>query len=381
MKTLRLAGQLLRGHLRGHLLTVATLLLGLVGIVTVAGASTTMARTIEHQSTLERGHRVTITAYLRAPATPEDVDRLAAQLERRMPDRVAVAPIVRTPALVIAEPRQMLEAQVVLTSRDLQTVRRWPVIDGAWLDDTESLVSTGVINRAASVLDVGVGAVIHTDAGEPIVIRGIVDDGSRDPGVYLRLDQHADTAALHTDRESLLTVSHPDLDAGAARDVLSGIESIAETTLVDRVERTDTLAELAAELAATTVSFIVVGIFSVLSLTVGILNIGLSRSRERAWELSLRRAHGMPRSALAWAMVIESQAVAGVAAIAAVAVSVLAHPAMVSAMATLPDTAASSYPADAAVLGLGVGALAAAVGNIAPVARMWRLPMSTIMRL
>lgn len=133
-------------------------------------------------------------------------------------------------------------------------------------------------------------------------------------------------------------------------------------------------------MTAATIAFVVVGTFSVLSLTVGILNIGLSRSRERAWELALRRSLGMPRPALALAMVIESQVVAAAAA-AAIAVSVLAHPAMVSAMATLPDTAASSYPVDAAVLGLGVGALAAAVGNIAPVARMWRLPMSMIMRL
>lgn len=381
MRTLRLAGQLLRGHARGHLLTMITLLLGLAGIVTVAGASTTLTRTIEHQSSLESGHRVTVTAYLRGGATPEDLERLAAQLVRRVPEGAVVAPVVRMPTLTIREPSDLLDAQIVLTSADLQAVRRWPVLDGAWLDDEASLVSTGVVNRAAAGLGSGVGALLRTDAGTAVVVRGIIDDGSRDPVVYLRLDQHAETAALSGDRESRLAVLGSGIDPPIVRDVLAGIESIAGTALVDRVERTDRLAELEAELAASTIAFLVVGAFSVLSLTVGILNIGLARSRERAWELALRRALGMPRPLLALAMMIESQVVAGVAAGAAVIVSIVAHPAMVSAMATLPDTASTDYPVDAAALGLAVGALAAAVGNIAPVARMWRLPMAIIMRL
>ncbi len=381
MKTLRLAGQLLRGHARGHLLTMVTLLLGLVGIVTVAGASTTMARTIEHQSALESGHRVTITAYLYATATPQDLQRLTAQLQRRMPERAAVAPIVRMPALAVTAPQDLVETQVVLTTSALLAVRHWPLLAGAWLDDTASLVPTGVVNRAAAGLGAGIGDVLRTDDGTGVVIRGIVEDGSRDPCVYIRLDEHADAMILSDDRAFTLTVSTAGLDAAAVRDTLTGIESIAGSALVERVERTDRLDELVAELSAATIAFLVVGTFSVLSLVVGILNIGLSRSRERAWELALRRALGMPRPALALAMVIESQVVAGIAATAAIAVSVLAHPAMVSAMATLPDTAATSYPAEAAILGLGVGAVAAAVGNIAPVARMWRLPMSMIMRL
>lgn len=381
MKTLRLAGQLLRGHARGHLLTMVTLLLGLVGIVTVAGASTTMARTIEHQSALESGHRVTITAYLYATATPQDLQRLTAQLQRRMPERAAVAPIVRMPALAVTAPQDLVETQVVLTTSALLAVRHWPLLAGAWLDDTASLVPTGVVNRAAAGLGAGIGDVLRTDDGTGVVIRGIVEDGSRDPCVYIRLDEHADAMILSDDRAFTLTVSTAGLDAAAVRDTLTGIESIAGSALVERVERTDRLDELVAELSAATIAFLVVGTFSVLSLVVGILNIGLSRSRERAWELALRRALGMPRAALALAMVIESQVVAGIAATAAIAVSVLAHPAMVAGMATLPDTAATSYPAEAAILGLGVGALAAAVGNIAPVARMWRLPMSIIMRL
>lgn len=381
MKTLRLAGQLLRGHARGHLLTMVTLLLGLVGIVTVAGASTTMARTIEHQTALESGQRATVTAYLYAKTGPADLQRLTAQLQRRMPERAAVAPVVRMPTLAIAAPQDLVETQVVLTTPALLAVRHWPVLAGAWLDDTPSLVPTGVANRAAAGLGADVGDLLRMDDGTGVVIRGVVDDGSRDPCVYVRLEQHADAIVLSDERTSTLTVSGPGVDPVAVRDVLTGIESVAGSALVERVERTDRLDELNAELTAATIAFLVVGTFSVLSLTVGILNIGLSRSRERAWELALRRALGMPRPALALAMVIESQVVAGIAAAAAIAVSVLAHPAMVSAMATLPDTAASSYPGDAALLGLGVGALAAAVGNVAPVARMWRLPMSTIMRL
>lgn len=360
---------------------MVTLLLGLVGIVTVAGASTTMARTIEHQSALESGHRVTITAYLYATATPQDLQRLTAQLQRRMPERAAVAPIVRMPALAVTAPQDLVETQVVLTTSALLAVRHWPLLAGAWLDDTASLVPTGVVNRAAAGLGAGIGDVLRTDDGTGVVIRGIVEDGSRDPCVYIRLDEHADAMILSDDRAFTLTVSTAGLDAAAVRDTLTGIESIAGSALVERVERTDRLDELVAELSAATIAFLVVGTFSVLSLVVGILNIGLSRSRERAWELALRRALGMPRAALALAMVVESQVVAGIAATAAIAVSVLAHPAMVAAMATLPDTAATSYPAEAAILGLGVGAVAAAVGNIAPVARMWRLPMSMIMRL
>lgn len=360
---------------------MVTLLLGLVGIVTVAGASTTMARTIEHQSALESGRRATIVAHLHATATPVDLQRLAAQLQRRMPERAAVAPVVRMPTLAISAPEHLVETQVVLTTPELLAVRRWPVLAGAWLDDTASLMPTGVVNRAAAGLGVGIGDLLRTDDGSGVVIRGIVDDGTRDPCVYVRLDQRTEAMTLSDDRTSSLTVAAPGLDAAAVRAILTGIESVAGSALVERVERTDRLDELIAELAAATIAFLVVGTFSVLSLTVGILNIGLSRSRERAWELALRRALGMPRTALALAMVIESQVVAGIAATAAIAVSVLAHPAMVSAMATLPGTAASSYPADAAALALGVGALAAAIGNIAPVVRMWRLPMSMIMRL
>jgi len=360
---------------------MVTLLLGLVGIVTVAGASTTMARTIEHQTALESGQRATVTAYLYAKTGPADLQRLTAQLQRRMPERAAVAPVVRMPTLAIAAPQDLVETQVVLTTPALLAVRHWPVLAGAWLDDTPSLVPTGVANRAAAGLGADVGDLLRMDDGTGVVIRGVVDDGSRDPCVYVRLEQHADAIVLSDERTSTLTVSGPGVDPVAVRDVLTGIESVAGSALVERVERTDRLDELNAELTAATIAFLVVGTFSVLSLTVGILNIGLSRSRERAWELALRRALGMPRPALALAMVIESQVVAGIAAAAAIAVSVLAHPAMVSAMATLPDTAASSYPGDAALLGLGVGALAAAVGNVAPVARMWRLPMSTIMRL
>ncbi len=366
------------GNRRRHLLAVMTLALGLVGLVTVAAASTTMTRAIEYQALLRDGRPVTAAVSLTS-AHPDDVTASRDRIRSMLGAAGSASLTVDDFAAQITDPADLLDAHVVFTDAELREARGWPLVAGRWLDESAATTATAVANTAAVARGAAVGARLELAGTRVVVVRGAVDDGRDDAVLYLRLDQ-AGARQWTESTAARILVTDLRLDVPRLLSQVRLADDIAGVSLVDTVQRVDSLDALRKERQATETVFVFVALFSVLALIVGIVNVGLATLRERALELSLRRALGVSRPMLAAAMVIEAQVVGLAASVVAVAASSAVYPWLLDNLTTLPGVQAASYPGEAAVGAVVVGLLSCTAGSVVPVARMWRMPMSVVMR-
>lgn len=378
--TLQLAVRMARGHARRHLLTLVTLALGLAGLVTIAAAATTMSRTVEYNEMLLHGRSTTVTIALKPIASATDIDRVTKQALAVSGGGTLAAPFVRSSVMTVTDPADLSGTQLILTDHNLATLRGWPVLDGSWLSTSRDQQPTAVGNRVAAAHGARPGDVVRVTGGGAVVIRGTIDDGQSDPNLYLRLDQYSPLRLFTDAFAASVMVSGPGLDASELDQRLTLIEDLSRIAPIDSITQSDTLASLQRQRTATAVVFSIVAIFSALSLAIGIINIGLATSRERALELSLRRALGFSRPRLAVAIVIESQLVAIMAAVLAAGVAAAIFPWLLSQLTTLPGAQGAPYSVEASFFGLAIGVAACLVGSCAPVVNMWRMPMSIVMR-
>ncbi|WP_169795877.1 ABC transporter permease [Curtobacterium ammoniigenes] len=363
-------------------LTAASLVVGLVGLVSVSAASTTVQATSELRAVLTGGAASTFVGTGPTGFVGQRTAEFARQALLRFPGYDAAAVRIDVPdSSIRVNGADGIATDLHFVSSDLIAIRRFPVLDGTWLSDDVS--ETVAVNAAlATTASASLGRSVEARiAGEPVTFRvgGVIEDGSTAPALYVSLHR-SDLLAQSQAASVSLELTGPALDAPTVRGDLARLSALDGSGAQWNVARQDTVDTVADALRVTRVSFTAVGVLGLLSAVIGIVNVGASAVRERASEMALRRSLGARPRYLALALVIESQLIAITASMIAVPMSVVGHRFIAAALGAPPGVTPPHYPWNSAWIALGVSCSAALIGSVVPAVRASRVSMTTVMR-
>lgn len=379
MRTLRVAWQAVRSDPLRSLLSAIALMLGMLGLLSVAAAHTVLSDAISARALMAGGPAATFRVELHPGLSEAEHATYAQQLSDRagaaqhtrelwvpeVPVRVDGAEL-HLVDLVLTEPHSTELFPVALTS-------------GRWPHGLAALAPRAVLNAAALELIQSTRLTAEFEAWRTrIVPAGRAVDGSTVPTLYLALSDraHVPSAAArtfvlltgpHLTREDVVRAAH-ELDTfDVAGDVVE-------------VERIDTITELEAELNATSRALATLGLLSMAATLIGALNLGLAASSARAREFELRRVFGASRRQIGMVTLLESQMISVFAGLIAIVGSWLVFPGVVSSFGLPEGGEAPAFPIHIGVLSLGLSAGAGLLASLVPALISFRRDISRVMR-
>jgi putative ABC transport system permease protein len=368
-----------RRRLRG-ILTAASLMIGVLTLVVVQSAQTLVHEATLHRAILRNGPAATVRIGL-DPAGSQSWWRARAQ--RLAPGAKLAAYNGYSSVNVSTNDGEPVSIDVAAVDPGLIAIRPFEVLAGSWLRSPR-LAPQVVLNRAASAALPPHETSYWFDAPDgrlTVTITGVIDDGDPALNAYIATDSEPALAAagMRPATRSLLVSG-----AGLGHDRLAGqLATVAELTghsgEVTDVSRVDTVGEFDDQLATQRRIFLAIAVLCLIVGSLGILNIGLSVLRERAEELSLRRALGASRLTIAVIMMLESQIVAAAAAALAIAGAYLAVPWFLAHLTSV-QVGSPSPPPHILALGVLASAVAALAGALAPSVRAALVPIATLLR-
>lgn len=371
-------------------LTAASLTIGVLTLVVVTSAEALIRQATLRGAVLRDGPPDTVSVQFNPdlgplPATTEGW-WLARLRGITAGQGATVATYDRYPSVNLAESGGVSESvDLVSTGPDLRAIKPYPVIAGQWFAGP-TLVPEVVLNRpaAAALAPLTGGYAIEVPDGPGFLrvsVVGVVDDGELTPEAYV-----PDTAGVALAGAGIdpvvrgILVSGPDLDVARLSGAVSAVGGLTgHAGDIAGVSRVDTVGQYDDQLATQRRLFLGIALLCLVVGALGVMNTGLSALRERAEELSLRRALGASRSGVAVMMMIESQIVALGAAAVAVGAAYLAVPWLVSQLSTV-DVGRTAPPVTALAGGVLAGMVAALAGALAPSVRAARLPIAELLR-
>lgn len=388
MNTIRISLQGILGFPVRSLLSVLSLLLGIVSIVTIYSATLTIEATVTQKALLTGGPISTFDiAESTGFNTIESTRILSGQLEEYIGQSGGVAQMATSSQVALELNGKILDAQISFTDSNLIRIRKFPVLEGVWLETIGHLRPALVINvPLKNSLENSFNDQLKivdnaTNDRDPVRIIGVIDDGNTTPYAYGSL---LDLSNLLMNQENSVTNSiqltspHVSTDELVRR--IGEINEFSGRESVWTITRRDTVGELEGELNATRSTFFTIGFLAILTTIFAISNIGLSTIRERSSELSLRRALGAKWWQIPMIMVIEGQLIALGAAILAVPVALTLYPIIANQFGAPFGIDAPPFPWIAALVGLLVGMSTALLGSLLPATRSLKIPISSMMR-
>ncbi len=390
MNLLRIALQGVFGFRLRTVLAIVALTSGVVGIVIVSAASSTVQSTVVQRAILINGPATTVevSGSSGAPGLGSSTT-FAAQLDDALGQGTKVARVGQLESTLVQYGELLTAIPVNFADISLRNIRPFPVVEGRWLVESKRapVFLDVVINEAtarslgASLGDtLGVMSLGSLDVLQTRIV-GIVDDGSTSESAYVALDSAEEFLYLHAETLRLkFLVSGMSVDESQVRAMISTWSQRYPTATVFEARRVDTVESLRAEVQATRSAFSTVGLIGLLASISAIANIGLSTLRERASELSLRRALGARRWHLPVIMILESQLVALAAGALSIPLSWLLFPLVIVQFSAPLGVQPPAFPWQFAGLGLGIGMLTSLLGSLAPAARALNVRISNVMR-
>ncbi|NEM92496.1 ABC transporter permease [Galbitalea soli] len=388
MNLLRIALQSIAVNWVRTLLAIIALSSSVVGVVTVASAAATIETTVTHRALMADGSPSTllVSGLNGAEGLTESVE-WKAQLQPYVGGG-SVARIAQLESATIVSEGRSDSVDISFTEPELTRNHPFEVLGGRWLGGRRDTVAVPVVvNRLeANALDLRLGGAIELRASTAettlqALVVGVVEDGAHDQRAYVAL---ADADAFLRGNQAQLTTSLEVAAPGLATEDLTrrlnGLSSLRGVRVDWAVQRVDTVGGLRQEVEATRSAFLVVGILGLVAGAVAVANIGLSAVRERSSELSLRRALGARRWHLPAVMVLESQLIAVVAGVVAIAMSWAIYPTLAQQFGAPYGIAAPPYPTAVAAAGILVGMGTALLGGLVPAVHSMRAPIASIMR-
>jgi len=287
---------------------------------------------------------------------------------------------------------QAIELNLTAMTGDVRQFRPFRQVSGQWLDfgSAPSLAPRIVLNREAAkgFSRYRIPAQMHIDGAiadaTPRII-GVIDDGSDQPGAYVRADELLNWLPPAS--------FSPGNYGGGVQVLLSPTAAETEQILHSRlvaigfaegmlhIETVNSKERIADQLALTRWIFLGMAGLVLLIGVAGILNVGLATVGERIEEFALRRAVGTPRSLLAAIVLAETLLTGLFTAAAAIGVGALAFGAFGGLLAERdPALQNLDFPWQAGVAGVIAGLVAGLLGGLIPALRAARIPIATIMR-
>jgi putative ABC transport system permease protein len=386
---LRVAFQGVVGYWLRSLLAVVAVAAGVVGVVSVSSASSIVEDTVEQEALLLNGPEQTVdVAGLVGNVGLDRAARLSPQLERAIGGDTVATPFASLTTSILVSDAAGAPIPVTFTEPSMRRIRPLILTQGEWLPATQNtLLSSVVINSAAATaLTAELGTrlqVFSEGSATPLLARvtGIANDGDDSAAAYMTISEALPLLRLvPQDVTVSIKVAGTDVTKHRVETVLARWSDLQGIEAGHTVERQDTVGRLEQEVRATTTAFYVVGCLGLFASVIAVANVGLSAMRERASEMSLRRAVGARRWFIPAIMVAESQIVAVVAAAFAVPVSFAIYPLIVEQLGAPLGVGVPPYPWGSAVLGVVVGMATCALGSLAPALIALNVRMSGIMR-
>lgn len=385
MTLLRIAWQGVAGFPVRTILTAFSLVVGIVGIVTVFSASGTVEASVTQRALLANGPASTVTVTgLESTAGFLRSEQLEARLQRSFGPHAHIARVVQLDDAVLVAGPNLVDCSIVFTEAALREIRPFPIVSGGWIRDAPGFLAPRVVVNSAFLDGGGLTDGLSVRIGHssiPILVAGTVEDGSASPVVYISLADVSGALAIESDHvHTGFLLSGAGLGADAVKTRLRELDSYELTATDWGVDRTDTITELSGEVAATRASFLVVGVLGLVAAIAAIANVGLSALRERSSELSLRRALGARRWHILAVMIVESQIIALLAGAAAVPLSAALYSIIAASFGAPFGVVPPPYPWPFAFAGLLIGMVSALVGSATPAMRAIRVPIASVMR-
>ncbi|QNE17531.1 ABC transporter permease [Kribbella qitaiheensis] len=370
-------------------LTSVSLFVGVLAIVVIQGGGDFMAQTVVRDSILQTGPAVTV----RVAVTGNDGDAVATAHQIRDVVRRAAGPASKT-ALVIDQPQLTIgtsdrtsDLSVTAVEPDLAAILPFPLLRGTWFGSAR-LAPQIVLNRAAwEAQDWPAGrAWIALGDRYPraaVVVVGVVHDGNSQPHAYVDVSGNAywQRLAYETGSIGVLTTGGVLTTERLQHQVTSLSDAAGLTPWIGDVARVDRIDSYADQLAILRRIFLGIAALSLLVGCLGILNIGLATARERADELSLRRALGASLADVLLVMLLESQLMAFLGSLTATLGAMLLLPTVVEALQADSPVGGVSVSLPAVLIGVSASSAAALLGGLYPALRAARTPIARIIRL
>lgn len=378
----------LRTHRSRAALSVASILVG-VATLTVVVALGDLAQSAS-RSIIERqvGRPATlrITSEGSVPQFAEDIVPLAAARLTRYGVR-SVSPELTWSARVVVDGIARPEALTGVWP-GLTEIRAMTMVSGRWLEQGDDRLFAPVLvsNRLAAG-DVSAGCSIGC---RPLVsvgsvsrqgrVVGVVDDGASEARIYLGAAGGTSVFGLdHLSSATLFARADPSVSSAIAVRLLADLRSAGfEGTTVLRVDATDAYSQLFVVLQL--VLGAIAGV-SLVSGALGILNLGLVTARQRATEFAIRRAFGATEGDIAVTILAETTVTTLLGGLLGIAVgAVLVAGLSLLAAAKLGLDTLPIYPANAALVGVGVSLAIGALAGLPPARLARRLSIIATIR-
>lgn len=271
----------------------------------------------------------------------------------------------------------------------LDQVRRLRLLAGRWLDvgDGNLYAPAIVLNRpmlaaAGLALREAVGQQVPLAITTPGMARiiGVIDDGQRDGRIYLSSAflLRPGTASAIAAATVVVTIDPSDANLLAGR-VISDLGHAGEGRL--RVERLDGAAAFSSIVTTLQLVLSAIAAISLVSGSLGILNLGLVTVRHRAREFAIRRSFGASRREVFVLVLAESlvtTTLAGVLGIALAGLAIAALPIFSSSIIDPADL--PPFPITAAIAGLAVALTVGVAAGAIPAARATQLSIIDAIR-
>lgn len=351
----------LAAHSGRTVLTALALLLGILSVTCIQLADSVVEQTLVRQLETERGRNDAVVAMLPASERSRVLAVELVKNDLRLDASVVVDEAANGRSSSGAVLRVRGYAGTLLGSYPFR------VIEGS---------STGVmVNEAARGIAPWGGTVKLTGSDQAVSethVRGLIDDGSSEPTVYVPL------ALLPTIPSSarLQVVLNPDLQRSDRRATL--VDALVRADLnADSVEIVDVKTPLQETLRTTRLGFTVVGLVTLLIGSLGVLNIGLATLRTRVEELALRRSLGATKADVGWIVLLDAVLLGALSSLVAVGLAVLGYRLL---LAELGAQGSVTFPISAVGIGTAAGVLASTCGGLAPALAAARAPIAAVMR-
>jgi putative ABC transport system permease protein len=363
-----------------------SLFVGVLAIVVIQGGGDFLARTVVRDSILQNGPAVTI----RVSVTGNDGDVVATA--HQVQDLVRRAAGARTtlvvdqPQLTVGATDRATDLEVTAVEPDLAAIKPFPLVQGSWFGQPR-LAPQVVLNQAAwGSQDWRAGqawiALGEGTSRAAVVVVGVVHDGNTQPQAYVDLSgsPYWQRLAYETGSIGILTTGGEDAEV-LQRQVGALAEPAGLSPRIGDIARVDRIDSYADQLAILRRIFLAIAALSLMVGCLGILNIGLATARERADELSLRRALGASLTDVLLIMLLESQLLAVLGSLTATVGAILLLPTAVQAFQADTFSGGVSVSASAVLIGVLASSAAALLGGLYPAIKAARTPIARIIRL
>lgn len=388
MQVARVAWQGVVGFPIRTVLTCLGLVVGIVGIVSVYSASGTVEATVIQRALLTGGPVATVdVSGLSGTGALSQASTVAGFLDANAGTSSNSTVTAELPSVRVTVGSAVKDVDVVFAESSLRRVRPFPVIAGSWLTDKPGFLEPRVVVNLPMAQQLGAGlgsdVTIGTSPSDSLaaIVSGVIVDGSVGPAMYVSLaDAHEFLVENGSQLSATIEISSPAEDIQSVKARLAELDSLADTSTAWDVKRRDSIDDLSSEIVATRSSFLAVGLLGLLASIFAIANVGLSSVRERAIELSIRRAIGARRRQIPLIMIVESQIVALFAGAVAIPLSAFFYSIIGSTFSAPFGVNPPPYPWIYAALGVGVGMVTALIGSLAPAIRANRVRIATVMR-